>query len=66
MAFRPRSSVLILTIRILVSKQVFLKVGIHDLLLSLWWYLLRYQLWQNRPNYSSLSAQVTPYRQQHI
>jgi hypothetical protein len=37
-----------------------LKVGIYVLLLSLWWYLLRYQLWQNHPNYSSLSAQVTP------
>jgi hypothetical protein len=27
---------------------------------SLWWNLLRYQLWQNHPNYSSLSAHVTP------
>jgi hypothetical protein len=40
-AFLPRSSVLVLTIPTLVSKQfLFLKVGIHNLLISLWWYSL--------------------------
>jgi hypothetical protein len=35
---------------------LFEKVGNYNLLIPLWWYKLRYQLWRNRPNYSNLSA----------
>ena len=35
---------------------IFEKDGIYSLLIPLWWYELRYQLWRNRPNYSNLSA----------
>jgi hypothetical protein len=57
-ASRPRSILIVL-----ISIQLWFlasftleKVGDHDLLTSLWWYSLRYQLWRNRPNYSNLSA----------
>jgi hypothetical protein len=61
-ASRPMSNLIVLTIypTLVSSKFYFRKVGNHDLLTSLYWYSLRYQLWQNRPNYSSLSAQVAP------
>jgi hypothetical protein len=32
------------------------KDGNHGLLIPLWWYKFRYQLWRNRPNYFNLSA----------
>jgi hypothetical protein len=45
-AFRPRSSILVLTIQHwFLSKFYFGKVGIHDLLIPLQCYWLRYQLW---------------------
>jgi hypothetical protein len=34
----------------------FEKDGNYGLLIPLWRYKLRYQLWRNRPNYSNLSA----------
>jgi hypothetical protein len=42
----------------LVSSKFYFfeKDGNYDLLIPLWWYKLRYQLWRNHPNYSNLSA----------
>jgi hypothetical protein len=39
-----------------LTSFTFRKDGNYDLLIPLWWYKLQYQLWQNRPNYSNLSA----------
>jgi hypothetical protein len=53
------SILIILTIypTLVSNKFYFLKKdGIYSLLIPIWWYKLRYQLWWNRPNYSNLSA----------
>jgi hypothetical protein len=57
-ASRPRSILIVLrSIQHLFLPSFNLKKdGIYSLLIPLWWYELRYQLWWNYPNYSNLSA----------